>query len=178
MVKTHLTHETFREAWKFSREVRNDALLNVACEAQTHFRSSILSLRSDDRKCVCASQAMLNAVKENFPEHFLSLGLNGYKTLRVISIKFLLVISTFYKTEWSRELRTGCHEMNLLDILTISHYYFCRKYVRATNENMDFILGFKGINSYIPRIPGLREKLPGGSASSFSGSWLRTIGFP
>ena len=38
----------------------------LACEAQTHFRSSLLSLRkiaifrrerSDDRKCVCASQA-------------------------------------------------------------------------------------------------------------------------
>ena len=35
----------------------------VACKAQTHFRPSLLSLRkirrerSDDRKCVCASQA-------------------------------------------------------------------------------------------------------------------------
>ena len=28
-------------------------------------------------------------------------------TLGVISIKFLLVISMLYKTEWSRELRTG-----------------------------------------------------------------------
>ena len=39
------------------------AMLLLACEAQTHFRSSLLSLRaserSDDRKCVCASQAML-----------------------------------------------------------------------------------------------------------------------
>ena len=41
---------------------------NVACEQQTHFRSSLLSLRkiaifrretSDDRKCVCCSQARL-----------------------------------------------------------------------------------------------------------------------
>ena len=29
----------------------------LACEQQTHFRSSLLSLRSDDRKCVCCSQA-------------------------------------------------------------------------------------------------------------------------
>ena len=39
----------------------------IACEQQTHFRSSLLSIRkiaifqrerSDDRKCVCSSQAM------------------------------------------------------------------------------------------------------------------------
>ena len=43
-----------------------NGFVEVACEAQTHFRSSLLSLRkiaifrrerSDDRKCVCASQA-------------------------------------------------------------------------------------------------------------------------
>ena len=42
---------------------------NVACEQRTHFRSSLLSLRkiaifrkerSDDRKCVCCSQATFN----------------------------------------------------------------------------------------------------------------------
>ena len=43
---------------------------------------------------------------------------------RVISIKFLLVISVLYKTEWSRELRTGSHKMHLLDILTTSPRYF------------------------------------------------------
>ena len=34
----------------------------LACEQQTHFRSSLLSLRerSDDRKCVCCSQARQN----------------------------------------------------------------------------------------------------------------------
>ena len=46
-------------------------LLRLACEAQTHFRSSLLSLRkiaifrrerSDDRKCVCASQAILRSI--------------------------------------------------------------------------------------------------------------------
>ena len=31
---------------------------------------------------------------------------------------------TLYKTEWSWELRTGSHKMNLLDILTISPFYF------------------------------------------------------
>ena len=46
------------------------SLWNVACEQQTHFRSSLLSLppknsyfnleRSDDRKSVCCSQAIWN----------------------------------------------------------------------------------------------------------------------
>ena len=34
-------------------------LAMLACEQQTHFRSSLLSLFSDDRKCVCCSQARL-----------------------------------------------------------------------------------------------------------------------
>ena len=46
------------------------------------------------------------------------------KTLRVISIKFLLVVSMLHKTEWSQEFRTGSHKMNLLDIFTISPQYF------------------------------------------------------
>ena len=68
--------------------------------------------------------------------HTKDLGLHlTLQTLRVIRIKFLLVISMVYKTEWSRELSTGPHKMNLLDILTISPYYFYRKCVGATNEN-------------------------------------------
>ena len=35
----------------------------VACEAQTHFRSSLRRERSDDRKCVCASQATNQGVE-------------------------------------------------------------------------------------------------------------------
>ena len=36
----------------------------IACEQQTHFRSSLLSLRKkwDDRKCVCCSQASVASV--------------------------------------------------------------------------------------------------------------------
>ena len=50
------------------------------------------------------------------------------KALRVISIKFLLVISKLCKTEWSWELRTWSqHKINLLDILSTSPHYFCRK---------------------------------------------------
>ena len=62
--------------------------VELACEAQTHFRSSLLSLRkirhgncfaawvrrryfrrerSDDRKCVCASQAMLSKLSVILP---------------------------------------------------------------------------------------------------------------
>ena len=58
----------------------------------------------------------------------------------MITIKFLLVVSTLYKTEWSRELRTGPHKMNLFDIVRISLYYFYKKCVGATNENLNFDL--------------------------------------
>ena len=46
-----------------------------------------------------------------------------------------------FKTEWSWELRTWSHEMNLLDILSTSPHYFCRKWIEATNENSNFDLG-------------------------------------
>ena len=41
------------------------------------------------------------------------------------------------KTEWSWELQTWSHKMNLLAILSISPHYFCRKWI-ATNENLSF----------------------------------------
>ena len=49
--------------------------------------------------------------------------------LRVISIKFILVISMLCKTEWSWELQTWSHKMNLLDILSTSPHYFFRKWI-------------------------------------------------
>ena len=66
--------------------------------------------------------------------------------LRVISIKFLLVIPTLCETEWSWELRTWSHKMNLLDILSTSPHYFCRKWTGVTNDNSNFDLGV-----FIPR---------------------------
>ena len=42
------------------------------------------------------------------------------KTLRVSSIKFLLVIAMLCKTEWFWELQIWSHKMNLLDILSTS----------------------------------------------------------
>ena len=44
--------------------------------------------------------------------------------LRVISIKFLLIIPMLYKTEWSQEFRRWSHKMNLTDNLTSSPNYF------------------------------------------------------
>ena len=41
--------------------------LKLACEQQTHFRSSLLRERNDDRKCVCGSQATLKQVVSSFP---------------------------------------------------------------------------------------------------------------
>ena len=42
----------------------------LACEQQTHFRSSLLSLRkrSDDRKCVCCSQASRRHHLQDLPK--------------------------------------------------------------------------------------------------------------
>ena len=57
-----------------------------------------------------------------------------------ISITFLLVISMLHKTEWSWELRTWSHKINLLDIVSTSPHYFCRKWIGATNENPNFDL--------------------------------------
>ena len=44
------------------------------------------------------------------------------------------------KTEWSWELRTWLHKMNLLDILLTFPHHFCRKWIGATNENSNFDL--------------------------------------
>ena len=44
--------------------------------------------------------------------------------LRAINIKFLLVISIFYKTEWSWELTTWSQKTNLIDISTNSPHYY------------------------------------------------------
>ena len=73
--------------------------------------------------------------------------------LRAISIQFLLVISILCKTEWSWELRTWSHKMmNLLDILSTSPHYFCRKWIGATNENSNLISGFKELKMYQIRL--------------------------
>ena len=52
-----------------------------------------------------------------------------FQALRVTSIKFVLVISMLCQTEWSWELRTWSHKMNLFDILSTSPHYFCRKWI-------------------------------------------------
>ena len=65
--------------------------------------------------------------------------------LRVISVKFLLVVSLLYKTQWSWELRTWSHKMNLIDTSTNSLHYFYWKQIGTTNENLNFDIGFKGL---------------------------------
>ena len=65
--------------------------LAVACEPQTHFRSSLLSFRkiaifrrerSDDRKCVCGSQASLAGVRKWNRQRavFISLGVRDHRS--------------------------------------------------------------------------------------------------
>ena len=50
------------------------------------------------------------------------------------------------KTEWSWELRTWTHKMNLFDILSTSPHYFCMKWIGATNENSNFDLRLLRVN--------------------------------
>ena len=71
----------------------------------------------------------------------LSIKLNADDALRVISIKFLFVISMLCKAEWSWELQTWSHNMYLLDISSTSPHYFYRKWIGATNENSNVHLG-------------------------------------
>ena len=68
----------------------------------------------------------------------------------MISIKFLLVIPMLCKTEWSWELRTWSHKMNLLDILSTSPHYLCRKWMGTTNENSNFDLRVWRVNHPTP----------------------------
>ena len=74
--------------------------------------------------------------------------LNLPLTLRVTSIKLLLLISMLCKTGWSWELRTWSRRMNLLDILSTSPTYFCKKWIGVSNENSNFdLIGFKGLRA-------------------------------
>ena len=56
----------------------------------------------------------------------------------VIIIKFLFVLSVLCKAQWSWELWTWSHKMNLLDILSTSPHYLCRKWLEVPNENSNF----------------------------------------
>ena len=64
--------------------------------------------------------------------------IEALQALRVISVKFLLVISLLYKTEWSWELRTWSHKMNPIDTSRNSPHYFYWKRIGITNENLNF----------------------------------------
>ena len=73
------------------------------------------------------------------------IAIKSLKALTVISIKFLLVTSMLCKTEWSWELRTWSHKMNLIDILSTSSHYFCRKRMGQQMRIQILIFGFKGL---------------------------------
>ena len=76
------------------------------------------------------------------------------------SIKFLSVISMLCKTEWSWELRTWSHKMNLFDVLSTSPHYFWRKWIGAANENSNFDLRVERV-----KIKGGYDKYPWSAAS-------------
>ena len=56
------------------------------------------------------------------------------------------------KTEWSWELRTWSHTMNLLDISSTSPHYFCRKWIEATKENSNFDLRVYRVKEAVSRL--------------------------
>ena len=66
----------------------------------------------------------------------------------MISVKFLLVISLLYKTQWSWELKTWSYKMNLIDSSTNSLYFFYWKRIGTTRlmRIWILILGFKGLS--------------------------------
>ena len=71
----------------------------------------------------------------------------------MISIKFLLIISMLYKTNWSGELRACSGKINLMDTSTNSPHYFYWKHIGTRNEiNNNLILGFKGLKSSPPKV--------------------------
>ena len=58
--------------------------------------------------------------------------------LRMISIKFLLIISMLYKTDWSGELRACSGKINLIDTSTNSPHCFYWKYIGTRYEINNF----------------------------------------
>ena len=47
--------------------------------------------------------------------------------------------------------------MNLLDVLSTSPHYFCGKWIRATNENSNVDLRFKGLEECINNTANARR---------------------
>ena len=84
------------------------------------------------------------------------------------SIKFLLLILMLCKTQWSWELRTWSHKKNLLDILSTSPHYFCRKWIGATNENSNFDIR-------VLRVNDAREELKPTSVWTIPDRWALTF---
>ena len=80
------------------------------------------------------------------------------QALKVISIKFLLVISMLYNTDWWWELWTWSHKINLLDILSTSPHIFCRKWVGQQMRIQILILGLKGLNYKSPYVRESRSQ--------------------
>ena len=67
--------------------------------------------------------------------------------VRVISIKFFLVISMLIQPLRSWELRMWSPKVNFLDILITSPQYFYKKGMGTRYENFFLILGVKGLKS-------------------------------
>ena len=75
---------------------------------------------------------------------------NFFGVLNSLILFFDLVISMLCKTEWSWELQTWSHKITLLDILSTSPHFFCRKWIGATNDNSNFDLRVKRVKSCMP----------------------------
>ena len=62
--------------------------LALACKRQTYFRSSLLSLRSDDRKYVCCSQAALASSSETQGQSVGSIKCSWWKFTAILMFYF------------------------------------------------------------------------------------------
>ena len=112
----------------------------------------------------------INFIKFNKDDNLLTSKNITLYALRVISIKFLRVISILCKTEWSLELGTWSHKMNLLNALSTPPCSFCRKWMGQQMRISILTLGCKRLSN-----PNLNDilKLWGCLHSSKHGETIR-----
>ena len=95
------------------------------------------------------------------------------EALRVISMKFLLIISMLYKTEWSWELSTWSGKKNLADISTNSPHYFYWKGIRTVNENLNFDIRVWRIKGGIHGFGSRTTKMTSHGSRIINNYWTR-----
>ena len=115
----------------------------IACEQQTHFRSSLLSPfekyinifrreRSDDRKCVCCSQASIIKVEVSVSSRAEGLGCS-------VTLTETLIIPDIIKIESNNCCIINCFEINN-DKFTVRHCSWKSCFARTTYRLVIYLL--------------------------------------